>query len=81
MPGLVNAHTHVYMTLFRNCADDLTFNDWLFGRILPLEDALTPEDCYWGTLLGILEMLAARYRRPFQHNGLSSWTPPPRAAR
>lgn len=58
IPGLVNAHTHVYMTLLRNCADDLTFNDWLFGRILPLEDKLTSEDCYWGTLLGILEMIS-----------------------
>lgn len=58
IPGLVNAHTHVYMTLFRNCADDLTFDDWMYGRILPLEDALTPEDCYWGTLLGIMEMLS-----------------------
>ena len=58
IPGLVNAHTHVYMTIFRNCADDLKFNDWLFGRILPLEDQLTPEDCYWGTLLGFMEMLA-----------------------
>lgn len=58
IPGLVNAHTHVYMTVFRNCADDLTFNDWLFGRILPLEDKLTPEDCYWGSLLGIMEMLS-----------------------
>lgn len=58
IPGLVNAHTHVYMTIFRNCADDLTFNDWLFGRILPLEDKLTPEDCYWGSLLGIMEMLS-----------------------
>ena len=58
MPGLVNAHTHVYMTLFRNYADDLKFNDWLFGKILPLEDKLTPDDCYWGTLLGFMEMLA-----------------------
>ena len=58
MPGLVNAHTHVYMALFRNCADDLTFNDWLFGRILPLEDKLTPEDCYWATLLGVMEMVS-----------------------
>lgn len=57
IPGLVNAHTHVYMTILRNCADDLTFNDWLFGRIMPLEDKLTPEDCYWGTLLGFMEML------------------------
>lgn len=58
IPGFVNAHTHVYMTVFRNCADDLTFNDWLFGRILPLEDKLTAEDCYWGTLLGFMEMLS-----------------------
>ncbi len=57
VPGFVNAHTHVYMTIFRNCADDLKFNDWLFGKILPLEDKLTPEDCYWGTLLGFMEML------------------------
>jgi 5-methylthioadenosine/S-adenosylhomocysteine deaminase len=47
------------MTIFRNCGDDLKFNDWLFGRILPLEDKLTPEDCYWGTLLGFMEMLSS----------------------
>jgi 5-methylthioadenosine/S-adenosylhomocysteine deaminase len=58
IPGLINAHTHVYMTVLRNCADDLTFNDWLFGRIMPLEDKLTQEDCYWGTLLGFMEMLS-----------------------
>ena len=58
IPGLVNAHTHAYMTVFRNCADDLTFNDWLFSRILPLEDRLTAEDCYWGTLLAFMEMLS-----------------------
>ncbi len=58
IPGLINAHTHAYMSIFRNIADDLEFNDWLFGRILPLEDKLTPEDMYWGTLLGNLEMIA-----------------------
>ena len=57
IPGLVNAHTHASMTILRNCADDLLFNDWLFGRIMPLEDKLTGEDCYWGTLLAIMEML------------------------
>ena len=57
IPGLINTHTHVYMSIFRNCADDLTFNDWLFNRILPLEDKLTQEDCYWGTMLGFMEML------------------------
>lgn len=58
IPGLVNSHTHAYMTLFRNCADDLTFSDWLFGRVMPLEDRLTDEDCYWGSLLAISEMIS-----------------------
>ena len=57
MPGLINSHTHVPMTILRNAADDLKFHDWLFGRILPLEDKLAPEDCYWGAQLGIMEML------------------------
>ena len=29
IPGLINAHTHSYMSLFRNVADDLSFSDWL----------------------------------------------------
>ena len=57
IPGLVNAHSHAYMTVFRNCADDLTFSDWLFGRISPLEDRLTAEDCYWASKLACAEML------------------------
>ena len=57
MPGLINAHNHSYMTLFRNYADDLPFQTWLFDRILPLEDQLTGTDCYWGTQLAIMEML------------------------
>jgi len=57
MPGFINSHTHVPMTILRNAADDLKFHDWLFGRILPLEDKLAPADCYWGAQLGIMEML------------------------
>ncbi len=57
MPGLVNAHNHSYMTLFRNYADDLPFQTWLFDKILPLEDCLTGRDCYWGSQLAIMEML------------------------
>jgi len=45
------------MTIFRNCADDLLFNEWLFGKILPLEGKLEAGDCYWGTMLAIMEML------------------------
>jgi len=57
IPGLVNAHTHASMTIFRNCADDLLFGDWLFGRIIPLEEKLTADDCYWGMMLAVMEML------------------------
>ena len=59
IPGLVNCHTHCYMTLFRNSADDLAFSDWLFGRIMPMEDQLQGDDCYWTSLLGCMEMLAS----------------------
>ena len=58
IPGLVNAHTHAYMTGMRCWADDLSFDDWLFGRVMPKEDALTPEDAWWFSLLGCLEMLS-----------------------
>ena len=40
IPGLINAHTHSYMAIMRNVADDLTFEDWLFGHIEPIEDKL-----------------------------------------
>ena len=57
LPGLVNAHTHTYMTMFRGCADDLPFDEWLNGHIDPLEGQMTAEDCYWSTLLGNMEMI------------------------
>ena len=56
MPGLINAHTHVYMTLHRNYADDLAFFDWL-DKVQQVEDGMTEEDVYWATLLGIIEMI------------------------
>lgn len=57
IPGFVNAHTHSYMSFMRNCADDLSFMDWLFGRIDPIEQKMTDEDAYWGANLAILEMM------------------------
>ena len=60
MPGLVNGHTHLAMTLFRGFADDLPLKEWLFDRIFPAEAAfLSPETVYWGSLLGCLEMIAS----------------------
>jgi len=57
IPGLINAHTHATMALLRNCADDLLFDEWLFGRVMPFEDKMTEEDNYWGSTLAIMEMI------------------------
>ena len=57
MPGLINSHTHVYMNLMKNSADDVPFNTWLFDRIFPIEAKLNKEDFYWGTMLGCIEMI------------------------
>ncbi|MGQ9564950.1 MAG: amidohydrolase [Candidatus Bathyarchaeales archaeon] len=57
MPGLVNCHVHVSMTLFRGLAEDQSFLRWLEEIIWPLEVKLKPEDVYVGALLGCLEML------------------------
>ncbi len=56
MPGLINAHTHAYMTIHRNYADDLAFFDWL-DKVQLVEDGMTEEDVYWTTMLAIIEML------------------------
>lgn len=57
MPGLVNAHTHSPMTILRNYANDLALEDWLFNNIFPIESKLNKEDIYWGSMLGIAEMI------------------------
>jgi len=57
MPGLINCHTHVPMTLFRGIAEDQPLDTWLKETIWPLEAKLRPEDVYVGTLLGCLEMI------------------------
>ena len=57
MPGLINMHTHVYMTGMRNYADDVPFGEWLFNRVMPVEDTLTAEAAYWCNLLGMIEMI------------------------
>ena len=60
MPGLVNAHTHLPMTLFRGLADDLPLMDWLNGHIFPAEARfIQPETVCWGTRLACAEMLLA----------------------
>ncbi len=57
IPGLINCHTHSYMSFMRNVADDLSFMDWLFGTIDPIEQQMSDEDTYWGAKLAIIEMM------------------------
>jgi len=57
MPGLVNAHTHVAMTLLRGYADDKPLDAWLQEDIWPVEAELTPEDVHVGAELGLVEMI------------------------
>lgn len=57
LPGLINAHTHLSMTLLRGFADDIPLKPWLEEEIWPTEAKLLGEDVYWGAMLGICEML------------------------
>lgn len=59
MPGLVNAHTHAAMTLFRGLGDDLPLEEWLETRIWPAEEALTPPDVRAGADLAMAEMISS----------------------
>lgn len=58
IPGLVNAHTHAAMSLFRGLADDLPLMEWLNNHIWPAEGAwVSPEFVHDGTELAMAEML------------------------
>jgi len=58
IPGLINAHTHMAMTLFRGIADDLPLREWLEGHIWPAEkEWVGPDFVRDGTALAIAEML------------------------
>ena len=58
LPGLINAHTHVPMTLLRGLADDLRLDVWLMGYMMPTErQFVNPEFCRLGTRLGCAEMI------------------------
>ena len=57
MPGLSNAHCHTAMTILRSYSEGYSLQKWLNEKIFPIEDKLTPDDIYYGTLLGISEML------------------------
>lgn len=58
MPGLVNAHTHVPMTLLRGLADDLRLDVWLLGYMMPVErEFVSPDFVRLGTELACVELI------------------------
>ncbi|PLW97499.1 MAG: chlorohydrolase [Marinilabiliales bacterium] len=57
IPTFVNGHTHNAMTLFRGFAEDMRLEEWLNEKIWPHEAKLTEQDVYWGSRLGVLEMI------------------------
>ena len=57
MPGLINTHSHISMSVFRETVDGLKTQDWLTQKIWPMEDKLTNNDIYYATLLSCLEMI------------------------
>src|SRR5438552_3007357 len=50
VPGLVNAHTHLFQTFLRGLGDDKPLLDWLRDYIWPASQAMTEEDYYWSAL-------------------------------
>lgn len=57
-PGLINCHGHTAMTLLRGIGSDLPLQEWLFDKMMPIEDRLTAQDIKAGNALALLEMIA-----------------------
>lgn len=58
LPGLINCHGHSPMVLLRGVGSDLSLQEWLFGKVMPIEDKLTAKDIKVGNQLALLEMLS-----------------------
>ena len=59
IPGLINSHTHVPMTLMRGVADDIPLLEWLHNYMFPIESGLTKELVELGAHIGCAEMIAS----------------------
>ncbi len=57
MPGLINTHNHLAMTLFKGYSDDMPLDKWLNEKIWPAETKLDAEAVYYGTMLAFTEMI------------------------
>lgn len=59
LPGFVNMHSHIPMTLLRGYGEGLPLHRWLTEKMFPFEDRMGALDMYWGAQLGLLEMMAS----------------------
>ncbi|MBR3255993.1 MAG: amidohydrolase [Clostridia bacterium] len=57
LPGLINTHSHIGMSIFRESVDGYQTQDWLTQKIWPIEDKLTKDDIYKSSLLSCIEMI------------------------
>ena len=57
LPGLINAHTHLGMSMFKATNDSLTLMEWLEDKIWPIEDNMTDDDTYYSVLMALIEMI------------------------
>ena len=57
LPGFINTHTHIGMSIFRETVDGLKLQDWLSKKIWPIEDNLTAENIYYSSLYSCIEMI------------------------
>ncbi|PYZ96452.1 5-methylthioadenosine deaminase [Alteribacter lacisalsi] len=75
LPGLVNTHSHILMTILRGTGDDMNLKPWLEQRVWPLEQQFTPEIGTASARLGVLEMLKSgttTFSDMFNPNGIDS---------
>src|SRR5687767_13030791 len=70
LPGLINAHTHLFQTLIRGVYEHLPFTEWL-RRIYHCGRVLTAEDCYTGAMLGSLESVKSGVTTILDHQFLN----------
>lgn len=59
MPGFINTHTHLSMSIFRETLDGYSLQDWLNKKIWPMEDKLTRDNIYYASLLSFVEMISS----------------------
>lgn len=58
MPGFINTHAHIPMSIFRETTEGVKLYDWLHKIIWPMEEKLTKEDVYWASMLSFIEMIS-----------------------